>query len=92
MCYLSTVQDPEKVRLGFNPFRNKPWFLRVRSSSLFEDTAGIGEIARNEKLLLFPRSFLPFWIIFYNFSSSSKLSSANSFSLEESKICCLEKG
>ena len=53
-------------------------------------TVGKGEIAGNEQFLLFPlfsthlENFLPF-------SSSLKFSSANSFSLEESKICCLEK-
>ena len=42
----------------------------------FENTAGKGEIARNEQFLLFPQCFLP----------------ANAFSLEESKICCLVMG
>ena len=57
----------------------------------FENTVGNGEIAHNEQFLLYPvfsthlETFLPF-------SSNSKLSSANSFSLEASKICCLGKG
>ena len=57
----------------------------------FENTVGKGEIARNEQFLLFPvfstclDNFLPF-------SSNLKLSSANSFSLEESNICRLGKG
>ena len=57
----------------------------------FENTVGKGEIARNKQFLLFPvfsthlDNFLPF-------SSNLKLSSANSFSLEESKICCLVIG
>ena len=57
----------------------------------FENTVGKGEIARNEQFLLFPvfstclDNFLPF-------SSNLKLSSANSFSLEESKICRLVMG
>ena len=70
------------------PFPNKPWFLRVYTTSLlktlwekekllftsllktilvftclhyksFENTAGKGEIARNEKFRLFPLCFLP---------------------------------
>ena len=51
-----------------------------------ENTVGKGEIARYEHFLLFPvfsscvENFLPFSLNF-------KLSSANSFSLEESKIC-----
>ena len=63
------------------PLGNKP----------FENTVGKGEIARNEQFLLYPvfstclDNFLPF-------SLNLKLSSANSFSLEESKICCLVMG
>ena len=53
---------------------------------------GKGEIAGNEQFLLFLQCFLPIWISFCQFSSNLKLSSANSFSLEESKICCLGKG
>ena len=55
--------------------------LRYKS---FENTAGKGEIARNEQFLLFPvfstllENFLPF-------SSNLKLSPANSFCLEESE-------
>ena len=58
----------------------------------FENTVGKGEIARNEQ-------FLPFPIVFYTrldnfvlFTSNLNLSSANSFSLEESKICRLVMG
>ena len=35
-----------------NPFRNKPWFLHVFSTILFENTAGKGEIAHKEQFLL----------------------------------------
>ena len=55
------------------------------------NTVGKGEIARNEQFLFFPvfstclDNFLPF-------SSNLKLLSANSFSLEESKICHLVMG
>ena len=57
----------------------------------FENTVGKGEIARNEQFLLFPvfsthlENFLPF-------SSNLNLLSADSFNLEESKICHLGKG
>ena len=57
----------------------------------FENTLGKGEIARDEQFLLFPvfsthlENFLPF-------SSNLKFSYANSFSLEESRICRLGKG
>ena len=58
----------------------------------FESTVGKGEIAHNEQFLLFPQCFLPVWINLLPFSSKVKLSSANSFSLEESKICRLVIG
>ena len=60
------------------PLRNKPC----------ENTVENGEIARNELFLLFPQCFLPIWITL-PFPSNLKLSSANSFNLEESKICRL---
>ena len=41
----------------FNPFPNKPLFLRVRSTSLLK-TVGKGEIVPNEQYLLFPQHFL----------------------------------
>ena len=44
----------------FNPFPNKPWFLRVCITSQLK-TMGKGEIARYEQFLLFPQCFLPFW-------------------------------
>ena len=56
---------------------------------LFENTVGKGEIARNEQFLLFLQCFQPILRPFFHFlpfSSNLKLSSANSFSLEESKI------
>ena len=58
----------------------------------FENTAGKGEIARNQQFLLFPLCFLPIWMDFLPFSSNLKFSSANSFGLEESKICHCGKG
>ena len=50
-----------------NPFPNKPWFSCVCSTSLFENTAGKGEIACNEQFLLFPQCFLPIWKTFFYF-------------------------
>ena len=64
------------------PFGNKP----------FENTVGKGEIASNEQFLLFPQCFLPVLDNLLPFSSYLKLSSANSFTLEESKICRLAMG
>ena len=51
-----------------------------------------GEIAHNEQFLLFSTVFSTRLDNFLPFSSNLKLSSANSFSLEESKICCLVMG
>ena len=56
----------------------------------FENMTGKGEIARNEQFLLFLQCFLPIYENFLQFSSNLKLLSANSFSLEESKIRHLE--
>ena len=52
-----------------------------------ENIVGKGENADNFHCIFFTplENFLPF-------SSKLKLLSANSLSLEESKICCLEKG
>ena len=51
----------------------------------FENTAGKGEIVHNEQFLLFPQCFL-------SVSKTLKLLSANSFNLEDSKICHYGKG
>ena len=77
---------------AFNSFPNQLWFFSYLQYKSFENTVGKGENARKEEFLLFPQCFLPFWRTFCNFSSNLKLSSANSLSLEESKICCFEKG
>ena len=75
---------------SFNPFPNKPWFLRVCSSSLLKT------LRENEKLLVtispFPTVFSTLLQNFQPSTSKLRLSSANSFNLEESKICRLGKG
>ena len=75
-----------------NPFLNKHCFFKCLQCKSFENIVGKGEIARNEQFLLFSQCFLPFFMNFPPFLSNSKLLSATSFSLEESKICCLGKG
>ena len=69
--------------------QTNPFFMCLQYKSL-ENTVGKEEIACNEQFLLLP--------VFFNFSegfspcsSNLKFSSANSFSLEDSKICCLGK-
>ena len=79
-------------KVTFNPFPNKPWFIRVCHTSLLKT------LWEKEKLLK-KRAISPFPTVFSTlsersrpFSSNLKLSSANSFSLEGSKICRLGKG
>ena len=71
--------------------QTSPVFTCLQKS--FENTVGKGEIALNEQIPLFPivfsigsENFLPAIFI------KLKMPSADSLSLEESKICCLGKG
>ena len=79
------------VLCGLTLSQTSPGFY-MSAVQVFENTVGKGEIARNEQFLHFPPCFLPVWRAFCHFLSNLKLSSANSFSLEESKICCLVMG
>ena len=78
-------------RWKIDPFPNKPWFLRVCSTILLKTL-------REKKKLLVTSNFSFSHSVFYLFGELSaifnklELSSANSFSLEESKICRLGKG
>ena len=81
-----------KVENDINPFPNKPWFLRVCSPSLLKTLGGKGEMLVTSNFSFFPQCFLPIWRTFCHFHQIHKLSSANSFNLEASKICCLGKG
>ena len=81
-----------KEENAVNPFPNKPWFLRVCSTSLLKT------LREKEKSLVTSNSsfshsvFYPLgWTFYYFFFSNLKLWSANPFSLEESKICRLGK-
>ena len=56
-----------------------------------ENTAGKGEIARYQAISPFPTVFSTCLESSLSFSTNLKLWSANSFSLEESKICGLVK-
>ena len=64
------------------PLGNKP----------FENTVGEGEIARNVAIFPFSTLITTRFDNLLQFSSNLKLLSANTFSLEESKICRLEMG
>ena len=72
----------------FNPFGDKLLFLCVCSVSLFKI------LSEEEKLLVTSNFSFSHRVFYYflPFSSNLELSSANSFSLEESKICRLGKG
>ena len=75
----------------FNRFPNKPWFLRVCSTSILKT------LREKETLLVTSNvSFSPvFSILLENslpFSSNLKLSSANALNFEESEMCRLGNG
>ena len=74
------------------PFPKQALVFKSLQYKSFENTVGQVEIARNEQFLLFPQFFSTLLDNFLPFSSNLKLSSANSLSLEQSKICRLGKG
>ena len=90
--YIFSVLKCSIVWKLVNPFPNKPWFSNVCSVSLLKT------LWEKEKLLITsdfsfsPLVFSTHLENFLPFSSNLKYSSSNSFSLEESKIFCLEKG
>ena len=88
-CPLRTISP--FLSMFLNHFPNKSWFLRVCSTSLLETMWEKAEIAPNERSLLFPTFFYTVLESLLPFSTNSELSSAISFSLEESKICRLGK-
>ena len=84
VCAWNMQSDP---RSALNPFPNKPWFLCVCSISLLKT------LWEKEKLLV-TSNFSFSHSVFYSFGemlSNLKLSLANCFCLEESKMCRLEK-
>ena len=70
---------PDLSIWGHNPFQNKPWFLHVCSTGLSKTLW---------KRKNYSHSVFHFFVEL-SFSSNLKLLSANSFSLEECKICHL---
>ena len=78
----------------FKPFPNKPWFLCVCSASLLKTLLEKEKlhVNYNEQISPLPTVFSTLFGNFLPFSSNLKLLSANSLSLEESKICCVRKG
>ena len=75
---IGRIQPSDWVRLIFS--QASPFHM----SAIQEIIVGKGEITRKEQFFIFQQCFLPFFRNFQRFQSSLKLSSANSFSLEES--------
>ena len=86
---------PENVVKGFTvtfqPFPNKPWFLRVCCKKSFENTVRKGEIGHNEQFLLFPQRFSTPFEELSAMTIKFKIVVCKLFELEESKICRLGK-
>ena len=66
-----------------NPFPHILHLLTPLGNKPFENNVGKGEIARNKQILLFPTVFSTHLDNFLPFLSNLKMSSANSFNLEE---------
>ena len=72
------------------PFAEQALVFRYLQYKSFENTAGKGEIARNEQFILFPQCFIPIWKTFCYFHQI-KNCRLQTLSLDESKICRLGK-
>ena len=89
--YYPVYQMTKFLTYFINPFPNKPWFLCVCIKSILKTLQEKEKLLETSNFSLSTvfsthlKNFLPF-------SSKLKLSSATSYSLEESKICCLRKG
>ena len=89
--FMKSYKTCNQTDPSFNPFPNKIWFLLVCSTYLLKKNVGKGKIAPSEQFFLFPQSFSTRLDNFLAFSTNLKLSSVNSFTLEESKICRWER-
>ena len=89
--YIFRCIEKPKPKFTLTLSQRSPGFMCLQYKS-FQNTEGKGEIAHNKKFLLFPLCFLLIWINLCCFPKILKLSSADFFSLEESKICHLGKG
>ena len=84
------------LREKLNPFTNKPWFLRLCSTSLSKTLLEKDKLVLTSNFSFSQSVFFPFGersaiFLFFFFFSNSKESSANSLGLEEFKSCCLGK-
>ena len=76
----------------YNPFTNRPSFLRVCSTRLLKTRWEKEKLLITSDFSFSPRHFLPFFENFSAFSPNLKLSSVKSFDFGESKNCHLGKG
>ena len=74
------------------PFPKQALVFTCQEYKSFENTVGKAEIARKPAISPFPTVFSTLLENLLPSSSKLRLLSANSFSLEKSKICCLGKG
>ena len=71
--------------------KTNPCFLHVRSTSFLKTLLEKEKFLFTHTIFCFLQCFLPFCGNFLSISSHLKSSTANSFNLDESKICCLVK-
>ena len=91
-AFLYECQIPPKTL--FNPFQKRALIFTCLKDKSFENTVGKGEIARASNFFFSHSNFSFSFYLLGELSSifiHLKLSSANSFSLEQSKICRLGK-
>ena len=82
-------KELKEMHYLFNPFPHKPFYMSVLKS--FENTVAKVKIALDEQFLLLLQCFPNLLGNFLPFSSNLKLSSANCFNLEESKVVVWER-
>ena len=76
----------------FLTFPKKALVITGLQYKSFENTVGKGENCSQRAISPIPTMFSAHLENFLPFSSKLKFSSANSFSLEECKICCMGRG
>ena len=90
-CIISFSQHVFKINLSLSLSQTSPGFY-VSAVQVFWKHCGKRRNCSYRAISPFHTVFSTCLKNFLSFSSNMKLSSANSFSLEESKVCCLGKG
>ena len=73
------------------PFPDKPWFLRVCSTSFLENTVGKGKIVHNEQFLLFPQCLLSSRRTLHHFHQTENCRLQTLSIWTGLKFCCWER-